>query len=217
MAPSNRDYCCCCIPLRLAVAIVSILALALGGASLWNIHRTGVTGSKIPAYVATGIYCLLGVSGLFSVIFKRYALAKNFSVLWWTVTICVTILAVADLVLLGTSEKDDAKTVCQNNLLTENDKYTGVTYDPQALADDVDNCYKYVMIITGIALAVQVLIMSIGGCVASRYTSEVKHMKDGLIYTYGQGYGPLQAQPPMQTQVPVYQPAHPYTHMGGKQ
>ncbi|KAF8925873.1 hypothetical protein BGZ58_000395 [Dissophora ornata] len=160
---------CCGLWPRLAVAVISLLALVLGGGNLWNTLRIGITGStpKITAYTAMGMYCLPGISGLFTVIFNRKKeIPDGFMVLWWTVTICITILAVTHIVLLGTIDKDNAKAICRNSLLTENDR--GVHYGSQALADDVDNCYKSIMIDTGIALAVQVLIMSICGYVANK-------------------------------------------------
>ncbi|KAF9946581.1 hypothetical protein BGZ72_000202 [Mortierella alpina] len=190
MSPSHRNYCCGCIPLRFAVAIFSILALALGAASLWNVLRVGV------------------LTGLFSVFFKKYALAKNFSVLWWTVTVLVILLSGTNMVLLATREKDEVKGICQRNLLSEN---VGL-YDPTTLAGDVENCYRFVLVIAGAAMAVQVLVMMVGGWVASRYTSEIKHRKDGLAFTYGQGYGPITSSQAGQTQPLV---AHPYTQPGG--
>ncbi|KAG0046027.1 hypothetical protein BGZ83_008790 [Gryganskiella cystojenkinii] len=205
----HRSYCCFCIPYRLAVAIFSILSLALGAASLWNVLRTGSKmtdqTSKISAYIATGVYGLLGVCGLVSVFFKRYALAKNFSVLWWTVTILTTILAIAGTVILATREKDEVKTICQADLLEDDHtgKYSAVPDGGIALADDVNSCYKWVMIIAGCGTLVQFLIMSLGGFVASRYTKEVKFEKEGLSYVYGQGYLQPQATVPS---------AHPYTH-----
>ncbi|KAF9980324.1 hypothetical protein BGZ75_008568 [Mortierella antarctica] len=196
MSPTHRNYCCGCIPLRFAVAIFSILALALGAASLWNVLRVGV------------------LTGLFSVFFKKYALAKNFSVLWWTVTILVILLSGTNMVLLATREKDEIKGICQTDLLSENDKYLGGVglYDPATLAVDVENCYRFVLVMAGVAMAVQVLVMMVGGWVASRYTSEIKHRKDGLAFTYGQGYGPLTGNQAGQTQPLV---AHPYTQPSG--
>lgn len=150
------------------------------------------------------MYGLLGISGLVSVFFKRYALAKNFSVLWWTVTVLTTILAIIGTVFLATREQAEVKTICQSDLLDDDHtgKYTTANGGLQ-LADDVNSCYKWTMIIAGVAIAIQFLIMSIGGFVASRYTREVKYEKEGLSYTYGQGYLQPQAQVPS---------AHPYTH-----
>ncbi|KAF9914937.1 hypothetical protein BX616_007277 [Lobosporangium transversale] len=213
MTKANRSYCCCCVPFRFAVAIFSTIALALGGASLWSVLRVGTTDSttRIAAYIATGVYGLLGVAGLISVFFKKYALAKNFSVLWWTVTFLVTVLSVINIIFLATREKEAVMGLCRTQLLKDDDRYFG-PYDPNSLFEDVDGCYRWVMIITGICTAVQVVLMAIGGWVASKYTSEVKHHKEGLTYTYGQGYGPVTSQP----QHPPYQPAHPYTHISGK-
>ncbi|CAO3574944.1 unnamed protein product [Mortierella alpina] len=217
MSPTHRNHCCGCIPLRFAVAIFSVLALALGAASLWNVLRVGVltdSTARITAYVATAIYGILGVSGLFSVFFKKYALAKNFSVLWWTTTVLVILLSGTNMVLLATREKDEVKGICQTNLLSENNKYLGGVgvYDPATLVDDVENCYRFVLVFAGAAMAVQVLVMMVGGWVASRYTSEIKHRKDGLAYAYGQGYGPITANQAGQTQPLV---AHPYTQPSG--
>lgn len=159
---------------------------------------------KIAAYIAAGVYCLLGLAGLFAVLFKRYGLAKNFSVLWWTVTVIVTCLSIASVVLLATRERDEVEELCRSELLTDNIKYPGGKYDPATLADDVSYCYRGVMIIAGASLGVQVLVMAICGWVASRYTSEVKHRKD-----LGQtifGYGPVVQSPP----APGQQHGYPY-------
>ncbi|KAF9395970.1 hypothetical protein BGX21_009720, partial [Mortierella sp. AD011] len=155
---------------------------------------------RIASFVVSGIYCLLGVSGLFAVIFKKYALAKNFSVLWWTVTIVTTILSIVNIVLLATRGKEEIMSKCETNYATEN-------YGPES----VEQCAKYWVIVTGVYVAIQFVVMSIGGWVASRYTSEVKHQNEGLAYTYGKGYGPVHPQPQ-----PHHSAAHPYTNIGAK-
>ncbi|KAF9991483.1 hypothetical protein BGZ80_006432, partial [Entomortierella chlamydospora] len=155
---------------------------------------------RIASFVNSGIYCLLGVSGLFAVIFKKYALAKNFSVLWWTVTIVTTILSIVSIVLLATRGKEEIMNYCKTNHVTGD-------YGP----DYVDQCAKNWVIIAGVGVAIQFAVMSIGGWVASRYTSEVKHQNEGLAYTYGKGYGPVHPQPQ-----PHHSAAHPYTNVGTK-
>ncbi|KAG0306825.1 hypothetical protein BGZ98_001623 [Dissophora globulifera] len=139
--------------------------------------------SKITTYVSTAVYGILGLSGLLSAFIKTYGLAKNFSVLWWSFTIVVTILSVINIVIVATKEKDALHTVCQNDLL-QTDKYSSGVYDPQELSDDVQSCYNVVLTVAGVSLAIQVLVMSICGWVASRYTSEVKHMHDGVAYEH---------------------------------
>ncbi|KAF9103174.1 hypothetical protein BGX29_003693 [Mortierella sp. GBA35] len=176
MSPSShRDYCCCCIPLRFGVFIISLIALGLGGFNFWSVMRQANVDqtSRIAAYVATGVYAIVGLSGMMSVLFKVYPLAKNFSVLWWTTTIVVTILSIISIALLGTSEKDNFRDACR--LAIVDDKSV---YNPMTLEDDINVCYKGGLIIAGIALAVQSVVMSLCGWVASRYTSEVKHMHD---------------------------------------
>ncbi|KAF9359697.1 hypothetical protein BGX26_011645 [Mortierella sp. AD094] len=180
MARQGKDYCCCCIPLRFAVAIIAIIALILGAADLWSVLRSGNntnSNSRISVYIAAGVYGLLGISGLLSAIIKTYGLAKNFSVLWWSFTIVVSILSVINLVLVATRDKDDLRLTCRDNLLTD-DKYSSGNYDPNSLEDDVNSCYNLLLIIAGVSMAVQVLVMSLCGWVASRYTGEVKHMHD---------------------------------------
>ncbi|KAF9427410.1 hypothetical protein BGZ94_004952 [Podila epigama] len=210
-ATSARDYCCCCIPLRFAVLIISFIALALGGASLWSVLYAGYSDyiPKIAAYVATGVYGILGLSGLFAVLFKRYGLAKNFSVLWWTVTVVVTALSILSVVLLATRERDEVEILCRVELLNDSEKYPGGAYQGDVLADDIRYCYRTVLLIAGVSLGVQVFVMAICGWVASRYTSEVKHRKN-----LGQtifGYGPVVQSPPSpsQQQQPGQQ-AYPY-------
>lgn len=155
--------------------------------------------------MATGVYGLLGVCGLVSVFFKRYALAKNFSVLWWTVTVLTTILGIVGTVLLATEAKNQVKDLCQADLLEDDHsgKYSNPNGGGLQLAYDVNDCFKWTMIFTGVATAVEFLIMSVGGYVASQYTREVRFEREGLSYTYGQGY--LQPQAPVPS-------AHPYTH-----
>ncbi|KAG0261794.1 hypothetical protein BGZ95_004165 [Linnemannia exigua] len=220
MSPTHRNYCCCCIPYRIAVLIVSLFALAFGGLNLWNVQRSGITDSitRYSIYVLAGVYLLLGVSGLFAVLIKKYAVAKNFSVLWWIATILITILSVAGIVLLATREQEEAKGLCMAAILEDNPKYQGNTpYTTAELADDVASCYRTGMIVIGVVTSVQLFLMIVGGSVASSYTSEVKHRKNGLTYTYGQGYAFLQPQPqpPMQQAPPQqYQKTHPYQHIG---
>ena len=133
--------------------------------------------SKIAAYISTVVYGILGVSGILCVTFKKYGLAKNFSTLWWVVTIAVTLLAICDLIFVGVSSKDYIRSVCQQELLLT-DKYSSGNVDAGQLSDDVDSCYRTVVMTGGIVLAVQLLVMSLCGWVASRYTSEVKHQHD---------------------------------------
>lgn len=135
--------------------------------------------SKIAAYISTVVYGILGLSGLLCVLYKKYGLAKNFSNLWWAVTIAVTLLAICKLIFVGVSSKDYIRSVCQQELLLT-DKYNGSFGDVDAgqLNDDVDSCYRTVMMMGGIALAVQLLVMSLCGWVASRYTSEVRYQHD---------------------------------------
>ncbi|KAF9403638.1 hypothetical protein BGX21_001479 [Mortierella sp. AD011] len=190
MARPDKDYCCCCIPLRFAVAIIGLVALVLGALDLWSVLRAGSsanTSSRISVYIAAGVYGVLGISGLLSAIIKTYGLAKNFSVLWWTFTIVVSILSIVSLVLVATQDKDELRAVCRDNLLS--DKYSAGGYDPNSLEDDVNSCYNLTLIISGVSLAVQVLVMSLCGWVASRYTGEVKHMHDKEYIQ------PLQFQP----------------------
>ncbi|KAK3811450.1 MAG: hypothetical protein J3R72DRAFT_463397 [Linnemannia gamsii] len=175
MGAQHRDYCCCCIPLRLGVFLISLVALALGGFSLWATLRQADLdqSSKISGYVTTGIYGLLGVSGLLSVLCKVYPLAKNFSVLWWTVTVLSTILNIVSIILVATSQKENARSICRDQIRADI-----IPYSPLTLEDDVDSCYRYGLIVIGVALAVQCIIMSLCGWVASRYVGEVKHMHD---------------------------------------
>ncbi|KAG0350187.1 hypothetical protein BC939DRAFT_452983 [Gamsiella multidivaricata] len=218
MAPTHRDYCCFCIPFRLGVTIFSLLALALGGFSIWSVLRAGVTDStaKTVAYVSTGIYGILGVSGLMSVIFKRYALAKNFSVLWWTVTVLITILSTFSMIFLATRAKDEVKSICQADLL-QNENDSGAV-GLATLADDVEACYKYVLLIAGVGTAVQVLVLLVGGWVASRYTGEVKCYRRGKSFTNGQTCGSVQVNPlqSFNQQPQGYPSAHPYMHADSK-
>ncbi|KAI1316874.1 hypothetical protein EDD11_009364 [Mortierella claussenii] len=184
MARQNKDYCCCCIPLRFAVAIISLVALVLGAGNLWSVLKAGQNDStsRVSAYISAGVYALIGISGLLSAVFKTYSLAKNFSVMWWTVTIVVSILSVINIILVSTREKDDLRAICQQELLKDdNNKYGplgGNVSTNTALSDDVDSCYKVVVLVAGVSLALQVIIMSLCGWVASRYTGEVKHMHD---------------------------------------
>ncbi|KAG0333850.1 hypothetical protein BG004_000674, partial [Podila humilis] len=132
----------------------------------------------------------------------RYGLAKNLSVLWWTVTILTTLLSIASVILLATRERDEVQELCRVELLEDHEKFPPGRYNFISLEDDVKYCYRGVLIIAGVSLGIQVLVMSICGWVASRYTSEVKHRKD-----LGQtifGYGPVVNSPPGPTQQQGY-------------
>ncbi|KAF9435809.1 hypothetical protein BGZ76_005493 [Entomortierella beljakovae] len=193
MARPNRDYCCCCIPLRGAVVIISLIVLAIGGLNLWSILRVDSTDttSKIAGYISAGVYGLLGICGILCALIKTYALAKNFSVLWWTVTIITTILAVINVILTATRDKETLQGVCRYTLI--NDPGLNHNYDDiDVLEKDVQTCYNLYIVIAGISLGIQVLLMSLFGWVASRYTGEVKHMHDNEHL----GQVPVQAQVP---------------------
>ncbi|KAF9094691.1 hypothetical protein BGX29_009394 [Mortierella sp. GBA35] len=190
MSSTHRNYCCCCIPYRIAVLIVSLLSLAFGGVTLWGLLRSGITDltTRYATYVLSGIYLLLGVSGLFAVAIKRYAVAKNFSVLWWIATVLITILSVLGIVLLATREQLEVRGICQIALL---EARGGTSYTPEALQEDVASCYRNSMIIVGVVTSVQLFLML--------------------------GYAFLQPQPqpqPAMSVQPNYQKTHPYQHLG---
>ena len=114
---------------------------------------------------------------MLSVFFKTYGVAKNFSSLWWFVTIVVSIMAIIKIIFVGVSSKDEVRSACQQSLLTT-DKYSSGNYNPATLSKDVDSCYRAAILTAGLALAIQVLVMSLCGWVASRYAREVQEQHE---------------------------------------
>ncbi|KAG0200143.1 hypothetical protein BGX28_006695 [Mortierella sp. GBA30] len=132
----------------------------------------GDTTSKIPGIISLIVYGILGISGLLSVIFKTFTLAKNFSVCWWSVTIVASLLSLVNVILLATKSKNDIKEHCATGPSNERVDWNG----------DIDSCYRFVMLVAGLSLAIEVIVMSLCGVVASRYTRQVKHQNDGPDY-----------------------------------
>ncbi|KAF9098586.1 hypothetical protein BGX23_005889 [Mortierella sp. AD031] len=170
-----RSYCCGYIPYRIGVLIISLIAAAFGGYTLAIMANDtkSTSSSKVGGYIGGSIYLLLAFFGILSVAFKIYPLVKNFSVLWWGATVLTTILNTLTIILLATSAKDFARDACYNAQVEAFDYY-----DAKVLELDVDACYKNWMVVVGVSMGVEALIMCLCGFVASRYTSEVKHMYD---------------------------------------
>ncbi|KAF9283503.1 hypothetical protein BGZ68_005323 [Mortierella alpina] len=170
---ASRDRFCCCIPLRFAVFVISVISIAVGamhlGVALRN--KDAENSQKATAYISFAVHAILGISGLLSVFFKTYALAKNFSTLWWSCTLVTVVLSVASIVLLLTKNKEHYKNMCQTELVNTDYK---LLLNPSSLSKDVDSCYKAVVISYGIATALEILVMVFCGWIASRSTRQTK-------------------------------------------
>ncbi|KAG9322662.1 hypothetical protein KVV02_007929 [Mortierella alpina] len=173
----SRDRFCCCIPLRFAVFVISVVAIGIGA------MRLGVTlrekdaerSQKITAFISFAVYAILGISGLLSVFFKTYSFAKNFSTLWWSCTLVTALMSIASLVLLLTTNKKYYKAICQIKLDNDPD-VNKINRDStsSSFQMSVDLCYKTIVISYGITTAIELLVMVFCGWIASRSTRQTK-------------------------------------------
>ncbi|KAF9967407.1 hypothetical protein BGZ70_009654 [Mortierella alpina] len=173
---ASRDRFCCCIPLRFAVFIISIVSIGIGamhlGVALRNKDAEG--SQKSTAYISFAVHAILGISGLLSVFFKTYSLAKNFSTLWWSCTLVTVLLSVASLVLLLTKNKAHYKDVCAVELSTAVSNTNRLVQNTPPSTKDVDNCYKLIVVSYGIVTALEISVMVFCGWIASRSTRQTK-------------------------------------------
>ena len=127
---------------------------------------------KAIAYLSFAVHTILCISGLMSVFFKTYSLAKNFSTLWLSFTIVTSLLSIANLLLLLTKNKEHVKDVCLTELLTTTSGADKFLKNPAYFDKDVDSCYRAIVIGYGIATAIEISVMVFCGWIASRSTRQ---------------------------------------------
>ncbi|CAO3564766.1 unnamed protein product [Mortierella alpina] len=173
---ASRDRFCCCIPLRFAVFIISIISIGIGAMHLGVALRNKDAGGsqKSTAYISFAVHAILGISGLLSVFFRTYSLAKNFSTLWWSCTLVTVLLSIASIILLLTKNKEPYKDMCAAQLSNEISHTNKLVQKTTPSDKDVDNCYRLIVISYGISTALEISVMVFCGWIASRSTRQTK-------------------------------------------
>lgn len=120
------------------------------------------------------MHAILGISGLLSVFFKTYSLAKNFSTLWWSCTLVTALLSIVSIALLLTKDKQHYRDICLVELVKTESGVNKFVQNTTSLDKDVDACYKAVVISFGIATALEISVMAFCGWIASRSTRQTK-------------------------------------------
>ncbi|KAF9364556.1 hypothetical protein BGX34_001167 [Mortierella sp. NVP85] len=165
----DRDVCCCCIRLRLAVAIISLLYLAIAAATTYQKYVANDTGNqtaKIIIFVSGGVQVFIGFLGLLSAITKSVFITRTYTFLWWLLTLVVLGFSVANLYFIVKNDRSEIEKSCRDGAKPTDG---GVVSE-----DDVNNCYRVVVIISAVVLAVQFIIMCLFGWVNQRFLREVK-------------------------------------------
>ncbi|KAF8980980.1 hypothetical protein BGZ46_003400 [Entomortierella lignicola] len=169
MAKEDRDLCCCCIRLRLAVGVISLVYLAVTAATTYQKYVANNIGdgtAKAIIYVSCGLQVLIAILGLISSITKSVNITKAFSFSWWFLTLIVLGLSIVNVVFVAKNDKEAIKAECQNDILAS---------DGTAVTDSqIDSCYRTTVIVSAVVLGVQFLIMCLIGWVIQRFLREVK-------------------------------------------
>ncbi|KAI1316873.1 hypothetical protein EDD11_009363 [Mortierella claussenii] len=169
MAAPDRDLCCCCIHLRLAVAVISLIYLAIIAATTYQKYVANDIGdhtAKIVIFVSAGLQVLIALLGLLSAITKSVSITKIFSILWWCLTAVVLALSIGNVVLVAKDDRTAIEDACRQDLKPSNGN--NVT-DSEAY-----NCYRTVVVISAVVLGIQFVLMCLFGWVIQRFLREVK-------------------------------------------
>ncbi|KAF9938688.1 hypothetical protein BGZ65_012394 [Modicella reniformis] len=165
----DRDLCCCCIKLRLAVAVISLLYLGIAAATTYQKYVANDTGNqtaKIIIFVSGGLQGLIALLGLLTAITKSVFITRTYAFLWWCLTLAVLGFSIASLYFVIKNDRSAIEDECRKGLKPVDGTEVG--------DDDVIGCYRLVIIISGVVLAVQFVIMCLFGWINQRFLREVK-------------------------------------------
>lgn len=109
---------------------------------------------------------LVGILGLLSAITKSVFITKTYTFLWWCLTLAVLGFSVASLYFVVKNDRPEIEKSCRDGFTP---KDGGVVTD-----EDVNNCYRAVVIISAVVLAVQFVVMCLFGWINQRFLREVK-------------------------------------------
>ncbi|KAI8599671.1 hypothetical protein EDD21DRAFT_154275 [Dissophora ornata] len=165
------------------VTVFSIFGLVIAALNVLAINQTGVEDAKFKdlAYIISALLVVLGIVGLYSIHFPVERHPKNILVKFWVIAaVAVSALSIWEMDLLLTTEKAEAKGVCQRNLLIWDSNFNGDSgsVDPKALKKVVDECYLFVALAAAIELIFQVAATIFGIIIAVRYRMKVEDIED---------------------------------------
>lgn len=106
----------------------------------------------------------IALLGLLAAITKSVFITRTYTFLWWCLTLAVLGFSAASLYFVIKNDRSAIEQGCRDGF-----KDREVVED-----EDVNNCYRLVVIISAVVLAVQFLIMCLFGWVNQRYLREVK-------------------------------------------
>ncbi|KAF9897065.1 hypothetical protein BX616_006243, partial [Lobosporangium transversale] len=127
--------------------------------------------ARIIIFASAGIQLLIALLGLLSAATKSVIITRVFSILWWCLTLVVLGLSIGNLILVTRNDRESIENACRDNLRSS-DNGLGKVTDP----DDelVNKCYRMVVIISAVVLAIQFVLMCLIGWIFQRYLREVK-------------------------------------------
>ncbi|KAF9113225.1 hypothetical protein BGX27_001972 [Mortierella sp. AM989] len=169
MAKGDRELCCCCISLRPAVAMVSLIYLLIIAATTYQkyaANNIGDSTAKAIIYVSCGLQVLIALLGLLSAITKSVKITKAFSVSWWSLTLIVLGLSIVSVVFVARDDRTAIEDECEKNIKPSN----GIKVSDS----EVYNCYRTTVVVSAVVLGLQFLIMCLIGWLIQRFLREVK-------------------------------------------
>ncbi|KAF9971696.1 hypothetical protein BGZ73_005269 [Actinomortierella ambigua] len=168
MGHEHRRYCCFCIPLRVAVFIISIGLLGIAAATTYQKYKANETSdnaAKIIIYASAGVQGFVALIGLLAVVTKSKPVTTFFSAIWWLLTVAVTGLSVVSIVFLTNRDRELVHDRCREALADQ--------FLPVPSEEDVEKCYKWAVIVSAVIIAVQFIVMTVCGWIIHNYRREV--------------------------------------------
>ncbi|KAF9912444.1 hypothetical protein EC991_010531 [Linnemannia zychae] len=169
MAPTDRDLCCCCIRLRPAVATISVVYLCIIAATTYqkySANKAGEDAAKYVIYISAGLQVLIALLGLLSAATKSVIVTKTYTYLWWLLTLVVLALSIGNVYLVARNDRMQIEYECLKSLATDDGK--------EVTTSQIYNCYRTVVVISAVVLAVQFIVMCLIGWVNQRFLREVQ-------------------------------------------
>lgn len=132
----------------------------------FDITIIGNQTAKIIVFASGGLQLFIALLGLIAAITKSVFITRTYAFLWWCLTLAVLGFSVASLYFVVKNDRSAIEQGCRDGL-----KSPDRTVIEE---DDVNNCYRWVVIISAVVLAVQFVVMCLFGWVNQRFLREVK-------------------------------------------
>ncbi|KAF9435808.1 hypothetical protein BGZ76_005492 [Entomortierella beljakovae] len=165
----DRDLCCCCIKLRPAIAVISLIYLAIIGATSYQKYSANDVGdnvAKTVIYVSCGLQVIIALLGLLSAATKSVKITTGFSYSWWILTLIVLGLSIVNIVYVAKNDRTAIEDECRRVIKPSN----GI----EVTDSEVYNCYRTTVVVSAVVLGIQFLIMCVIGWIINRFLREVK-------------------------------------------